>query len=231
MDNSIILTGNKGLVGSFLQQELTNLGYDVIGFDIEKDLTDIQVVIDLMGTYNQSKNLINAFAFNDHIDKTKRLSKKIKKNKNEYSLDIFKKYMEINVTTLFSVCDQFIKSRISGNIINFSSIYGLLSPDRSLYPKEKPKEIGYSASKSAVISISSYLASHNAPNFRVNTLALGGILNNQNEKFIKNYSKKVPMGRMMEINELTPSILFLLDPQNTYMTGAVLRIDGGYSIL
>lgn len=230
MNNSIILTGNKGLIGSFLQNTLSKLGYEVIGFDIEKDLTDEEVVKKLMLENNQSKYLINAFALNDHI-KNNNARNILSNNEKSNSLEIFKKYMEINVTTLFSVCNQFIKSRISGSIINFSSIYGLLSPNPCLYPREKPKEIGYSVSKSAVISLSAYLASHNAPNFVVNTLALGGIFNNQNKDFISNYSKQVPMGRMMHINELTPSILFLLDPNNSYMTGSVITIDGGYSII
>tara|TARA_Y100000589_G_scaffold132335_2_gene126090 strand:- start:3361 stop:4050 length:690 start_codon:yes stop_codon:yes gene_type:complete len=229
MDNSIILTGNKGLIGSFLQKKLPKLGYEVIGVDIEKDLTDKEVVVKLMEECNQSKYLINTFAMNDHIKNNPNINNIDDKKYN--SLEIFKKYMDINVSTLYSVCDQFIKSRISGNIINFSSIYGLLSPDPSLYPNEKPKEIGYSVSKSAVISISAYFASHNAPNFIVNTLALGGIHNNQNQYFINNYSNKVPLGRMMKINEILPSILFLLDPNNSYMTGSVLTIDGGYSII
>ena len=228
MDNSIILTGNKGLIGSFLQKKLSELGYEVLGFDMEKDLTNEEVVVKLMRENNQSKYLINAFGLNDHIkNNNKSLSSITKSN----SLEIFKNYMEINVITLFSVCDQFIRTRISGNIINFSSIYGLLSPKPYLYPKEKPKEIGYSVSKSAVISLSSYLAAHNAPNFLVNTLALGGIYNDQDQDFVKNYAKEVPMGRMMHIDEITSSILFLLDPNNSYMTGSVLTIDGGYSII
>ena len=229
MDNSIILTGNKGLIGSFLQKKLSELGYEVLGFDMEKDLRDEEVVVKLMREHNQSKYLINAFALNDHIKSNNNTKSIINKKSN--SLEKFKKYMEINVTTLFSVCDQFINTRVSGNIINFSSIYGLLSPNPYLYPKEKPKEIGYSASKSAVISLSSYLASHNAPNFLVNTLALGGIYNDQDQDFVKNYSKQVPMGRMMQTDEIIPSILFLLDQNNSYMTGSVLTIDGGYSII
>ena len=58
MDKSIILTGNKGLIGSFLEKELNFKGYKVIGIDIESDLSDedtvksIKIVIDL----KQAKN-------------------------------------------------------------------------------------------------------------------------------------------------------------------------------
>lgn len=229
MKNSIIITGNKGLIGSFLQKSLIKLGYEVIGFDIENDLTDTNVVTSLMEKYNHSKYLINAFALNDHINKNNQ--DQTAGNNNDDSLGIFKKYMDINVTTLFSVCDNFIKSRKTGHIINFSSIYGLVSPNPKLYPIDNPKQVGYSTSKSAVISLSAYLAAHYAPEFLVNTLALGGIYNDQNNQFIEQYSKNVPLGRMMRIDELIPAILFLLAPNNTYMTGSVLTIDGGYSII
>ena len=82
-----------------------------------------------------------------------------------------------------------------------------------------------------VIALSNYFAANFAPNYRVNTLALGGITNQQDEVFIKNYSKKVPLQRMMLIKELLPSILFLLNKENTYITGSTLTIDGGYSII
>ena len=139
--------------------------------------------------------------------------------------------MDINLTSLYSVCREFILTRSHGSIINFSSIYGLVAPDPSIYDINSKKQIGYSASKSGVIALSNYFAVNYAPNFRVNTLALGGINNKQDEIFIKNYSKKVPLRRMMYIKELLPSILFLLNKENTYITGSTLTIDGGYSIL
>ena len=226
MYKSIILTGNKGLIGSFLEKELNFKGYKVIGIDIESDLSDEDTVKSIMKKNENAHILINSFAINDHINKNSNRSEASQKS----SVEIFKKYMDINVTSLFSVCEQFIKTRKYGKIINFSSIYGLVSPNPKLYPKNSPKQIGYSTSKSAVISLSSYLATHFSPDFIINTLALGGINNNQNEDFILNYSKEVPLGRMMNISEVMPAILFLLDPQNSYMTGSVLTIDGGYSL-
>ncbi len=225
MNKSIILTGNKGLIGKSLEYQLKKNNYRVIGFDIEKNLTKEENVKKIMESNIDSPYLINLFAINDHIEKN-----------NYYSplhspLKDFRNFLEINVTTLYSVCREFINTRDTGSIINFSSIYGLLSPDPNLYNPKSLKKIGYPVSKSAVISLSNYLAVHYAPKFRVNTLAIGGVLNKQPDTFIKKYSEKVPLRRMMDLEELWPAIMFLLDPKNTYMTGSTLTIDGGFTII
>lgn len=224
MNKSIILTGNKGLIGKSLEYQLKKSNYTVIGFDIEHNLTKEENVKKIMESNIDSPYLINLFAINNHIEK----------NNNYYSpldspLKDFRNFLEINVTSLYSVCREFINTRDTGSIINFSSIYGLLSPDPDLYNPKSLKKIGYPVSKSAVIALSNYLAVHYAPKFRVNTLAIGGVLNKQPDSFIKKYSEKVPLRRMMDLEELWPAIMFLLDPKNTYMTGSTLTIDGGFT--
>ena len=120
-----------------------------------------------------------------------------------------------------------------GSIINISSVYGMLSPDQRIYEyKEKPfnKPITYSVSKSGIFNLTKYLATYWAKkNVRVNTMTLGGVFNNQDETFLKNYSHKVPLGRMANENEYTGAILFLASDASSYMTGSNLVIDGGYS--
>ena len=117
------------------------------------------------------------------------------------------------------------------NFINSGYNHIHISPDPKIYETFLNKEIGYPVSKNAVIGLSNYLAVNYAPNFKVNTLALGGIINNQSKPFVDKYSKKVPMNRMMNIEEIFPSILFLLNDDNSYMTGSTLTIDGGFSII
>tara|TARA_A100001388_G_C28654143_1_gene443461 strand:+ start:109 stop:789 length:681 start_codon:yes stop_codon:yes gene_type:complete len=226
LKNTILLTGNKGLIGKSLEDYLIKKDFKVKGFDIESNLTLENNVKKIMQSNDESEYLINAFALNDHINKESRNYDPL-----NFPLTEFRDFLEINNTTLFSVCREFIKTRNKGSIINFSSIYGFITPDPKIYDKKSPKHIGYPTSKSAVISISNYLAIHYAPNFRVNTLAIGGILNNQPNSFKDKYASKVPLNRMMNLEELFPAISFLLDPKNTYMTGSTLLIDGGYSII
>jgi NAD(P)-dependent dehydrogenase (short-subunit alcohol dehydrogenase family) len=120
-----------------------------------------------------------------------------------------------------------------GSIINISSIYGMLSPDQRIYEyKDKPffKPVSYSVTKAGVINLTRYLATYWAKkNVRVNTLTLGGVFNNQDETFLKNYGEKVPLGRMANADEYNGAVLFLASRASSYMTGANIVIDGGWS--
>ena len=131
---------------------------------------------------NPTKYLVNCFALNDHIDKKKR-----KSSLYDFSLDQFSNYLETNVTALFSVCKEFAKNNKTSSIVNFSSTYGLVSPNPKLY-EESQKNIAYCVSKGAVINLTKYLAVHLAPNIKVNCVVPGGIEFNQNRKFVSNYS-------------------------------------------
>src|SRR3989338_2036289 len=106
--------------------------------------------------------------------------------------------MDVNLKGVF-LCCQVIGGHMAktggGTIINISSIYGMLSPDQRIYRHKKDfyKPVVYSVSKSGVLNLTRYLATYWAKkNVRVNTLTLGGVYNNQDRKFLKNYSEKVP---------------------------------------
>jgi NAD(P)-dependent dehydrogenase (short-subunit alcohol dehydrogenase family) len=144
--------------------------------------------------------------------------------------------MDVNLKGVFLCCQVIgghIAKRGGGSIINISSTYGILSPDQRIYKyKEKTffKPIAYSVTKSGIINLTRYLATYWAKkNVRVNTLTLGGVFNNQDEVFLTNYTNKVPLGRMANQNEYNGAILFLASDASSYMTGANLIIDGGYS--
>ena len=85
-------------------------------------------------------------------------------------------------------------------------------------------------SKSALVLMSKYLATYYAPNFRINTVILGGVHDDKfHPDFYTNYSKNVPMGRQMHIDETTSVFDFLLDEKSSYVTGTELTIDGGWT--
>ena len=106
----------------------------------------------------------------------------------------------------------------------------LFPPNPKLYEKSQ-KNIAYCVSKGAVINLTKYLAVHLAPNIKVNCIVPGGIEFNQDRKFVSNYSKLTPMKRMMRKTELNGLINYLCSENSTYVTGATLVCDGGYTVL
>ena len=219
-----IVTGSSGLLGTTLMKHLDSLGYNSIGVDLQTgiDLSDITVVEDFFRTHH-SKNLVNLFALNDKV-----ADEGFNSTFLNLDIEVFRKTIEVNLTSLFSVCREFIRNNEKGNIVNFSSIYGVRSPDSRIYSMgEKP--ISYGTSKAGVLQLSRHLATHSAPNFRVNTIVLGGIFENQDSEFVKKYSNNVPLGRMGAPSEILGAVDFLTSESSSYIPGASIIIDGGWA--
>jgi len=226
MIKTIIITGSRGLIGKELTKGLEK-NYNIIELDLifGHDLSNEDFVIKFFKE-NKADYLVNLFALNHRMDSN--LSEK--STLFNISLKSFKDYLDINLVALFSVCREFAKNNLYGGIINFSSTYGLGSPIPSLY-KGREKHIAYGVSKAGVIQLTKHLASHLAPNIRVNCIAPGGVLSNQSEEFKKEYSKKTPMKRMMKNgSELLGIVEYLCSEKSSYTTGAVFTIDGGWTI-
>ena len=222
--NEITITGSEGFVGLTLCKFFQKKKKKIKRLDLKlgHDLTDEKFVKKWFKE-NHTRYLINCFALNDHIDNTRS-----KTNLYNFSLDSFEDYMKINVVSLFSVCREFARNNKVGSIINFSSTYGIVSPNPSLYENSN-KHVGYGVSKESVINLTKYLAVHLAPKIRVNCIVPGGIENNQNKKFIKNYSDLTPMKRMMKKTELNGLVEYLCSENSSYVTGSTLICDGGYT--
>lgn len=158
----------------------------------------------------------------------------------DYQLETWKEVMSVNIDGMFLVAQavgkHMLVHKVKGSIIQTSSIYGHVAPNQSIY--EGSHYLGmkintpavYSASKAAVVGLSNYLATYWAEKgIRVNTLTPGGIESGQNETFIKNYSNRVPLGRMGQKEELVGTVLFLASEASSYTTGQNFIVDGGLS--
>ena len=90
------------------------------------------------------------------------------------------------------------------------------------------KPVTYSVTKSALIGLTRYLATYwAARGVRVNAICPGGVGNGQPEEFVARLTNLIPMGRMARVDEYQGAILFLCSDASSYMTGAVLSVDGG----
>lgn len=251
-----VVTGAAGQLGGEYVHTLLGAGASVAALDINLDnpksrLKEIKskkllsVEVDIINRKSVERGLEivlsqfgnpNILINNAAIDAPSNTDKQETGPFETYPESSWEAMMNVNLKGMF-LCCQVIGGHMAktggGSIINISSIYGILSPDQRIYGyKEKPffKPISYSVSKAGVLNLTRYLATYWAKhNVRVNTLTLGGVFNNQDKTFLKNYSAKVPLGRMANQDEYNGAILFLASDASSYMTGANLVLDGGYT--
>ncbi len=154
-----------------------------------------------------------------------------------YPLKQWQQGLDVNLTGVFLVtqaaCQLMVKQG-SGSIINLSSTYGIVGPDQRIY--EKPdqktvyKPVFYSVSKAGILGFTRYLAAYYAgTRIRVNALTPGGVDNNHEEQFARNYSSRTILGRMAAKDEMNGALLFLASDASAYMTGGNLVVDGGWT--
>jgi NAD(P)-dependent dehydrogenase (short-subunit alcohol dehydrogenase family) len=156
-----------------------------------------------------------------------------------FPLESWAKAIDVNLTGPFLTCQVFggaMAKAGRGSIVNVASIYGLVSPDQRIYEYRRSdgdtffKPVAYSASKSGLLNLTRYLATYWAPRgVRVNTLTLGGVYNKQDPRFLEGYCARVPLGRMADEREYEGPVLFLCSDASSYMTGANLVVDGGWT--
>lgn len=155
----------------------------------------------------------------------------------DYPLDIWEKAIDVNLTGTFIITKRVVKEMLKqkkGTIINIASTYGLVSPTPPIYSGLNiSSPIHYSVSKGGIIQFTRYLAAHLADKgIRVNTLSPGGVVEKNMDKiFVKRYETKTPLGRMADKMDYQGAILFLSSNASSYMTGANLVVDGGWTII
>lgn len=220
----IIVAGSEGLLGREISNYLEK-NHEVLKLDLllNHDLTD-EVFVKEWFKKNKANSLINCFALNDHVDNNDERSTLF-----DISLESFAKFLEVNLTALFSVCREFVRNNDSGTIINFSATTGIVSARPDLYDGGH-KHVGYSVSKAGVINLTKYLATHFAPDIRVNCIAPGGVKHEQSQEFIEKYAAHTPMKRMMRKDELNELVEYLCSTKSSYVTGAVIVVDGGWTV-
>jgi NAD(P)-dependent dehydrogenase (short-subunit alcohol dehydrogenase family) len=158
----------------------------------------------------------------------------------EFDEAIWQADLAVGLTGAF-LCAQVFGSQMaaarSGVILNISSDLGLIGPDQRIYRKEDlvPEEqavkpVTYSVVKAGLIGLTRYLATYWAEaGVRANAIAPGGIADGQDPAFVQRLSQLIPMGRMAEPDEYKAAVGFLVSDASSYMTGAVISVDGGRS--
>ncbi|MBI2789652.1 MAG: SDR family oxidoreductase [Elusimicrobia bacterium] len=149
------------------------------------------------------------------------------------STKAFDAALRVNLTSAFTMVQEAapaLSRSGKGSVILFSSIYGRVGPDMSLYAGTKmANPAGYGASKGGLAQLTRHLATVLGPRVRVNAISPGGIERGQPASFQKRYRSRTPLARMAVEEDLKGATAFLAGDLSAYVTGHDLLVDGGWS--
>jgi len=254
----VIITGSSGQLGSEYSKLFVSLGAKVIGIDINNsdinvnleknsknfnfinaDITDKKQLDKALSVIKSIYGIPSVLINNAAIDSPPGSSAEQNGPFENFSEESWDKVLDVNLKGTFLTCQVFgseMAKNGKGSIVNISSIYGMVSPDQSIYEYKRKngedfyKPIAYSASKSGVLNLTRYLSSYWAKkNVRVNSLSIAGVFNNQDTNFLDEYNARIPIGRMANSDEYNGALVFLASNASSYMTGSNLVIDGGWT--
>lgn len=234
---NIAIVDINGQGAKQLAEEIESV-YNVKALGIYCDLTSEQSVKDMVAKVQSEFGHINIL-HNNAAGKSSNLEEFFAPFE-EYDLAQWKEIMSTNIDSMFLVAKHvgkvMKKQGIGGSIIQTASIYGVMGPDNRIYEGSyyMDREINtpaiYSASKGSVVALTKYLATYWAKDgIRVNTITPGGTESGQNETFKKNYSNRVPLGRMAKAEEMVGALIYLASDASSYVTGYNILVDGGLS--
>lgn len=246
-NKTAVVTGGAGFIGKTVSIGLAEAGAKVYIADIDKntgiklekqnknlnwieiDITDLDSVKSCINTIIKKDKKIDIW-INCAYPRTSDWITKFE----DIKYESWKKNVEMHLNGHFLCCQQIakqMKKQKSGSIINFSSIYGVVGPDFSIYNGTNlTTPAAYSAIKGGIITFTKYLATYYAKyGIRANVICPGGLFDNQPKSFVKKYEERTPMGRMGKPEDIVGPVIFLASDASSYITGHVLMVDGGWT--
>jgi len=237
---TIAVVDLNGSASQAVADTLTKSGYEILA--VPTDITNpdsVNALVEkVLSTFGRLDVLVNSAALDPKFD-ADAMKKGITPGAFEdYPLDQWNAALGVNLTGMFLVTQACVRPMIEqgkkGSIINICSTYGLNGPDQRIYinggERVAFKPVYYTVTKAGVMGFTKYLAAYYAETeIRVNALTPGGVFNNHEDYFVKNYSAKTILGRMAKKDEMNGALLFLASDASSYMTGNNVVVDGGWT--
>lgn len=234
-DKVIVVTGGMGLIGKAICQEVEKNGGIPIPADIRSenyllDITSKKSINELIDKVHKKHGKIDGWV-NSAYPKNKNYGKKFF----DVEIEDFKQNVDSNLGGYFLCSQQIAKYFVKqgyGNIINISSIYGVIAPEFEIYKNtDMTMPVEYSVIKSGLIHLTKYLAKYlKGKNIRVNSISPGGILNNQPEPFLNAYKGKCLNKGLLESKDISGTLVYLLSDMSQYVNGQNIIVDDGFSL-
>jgi len=260
-DKVIAIIGATGVLGTQYVKYLSSLGASIVIGDVELGrCVELSKKINALGyeTYpleidnTDEASIINFFSeIKSRFGKLDVLINNAQVKPDgfyapfeNYSKETLNEVVDGNLIGVTLACREACKiflGQVAGVIINIASVYGITAADQRIYggveniyfPGEKfSSPVSYAISKAGIVQLTKYLASYyREKNIRVNCLTPGGVFDDHDDDFEKQYSYRTTVGRMADKNEYNGAILFLCSEASNYMSGANLIVDGGWTAI
>ena len=247
---NILLTGGSGKLGRSLLQEFLKNDFNVIATcsrqsskkkllkDFAHCKNNLKVICVDFNNYGAVEKLVKqvlASPFNPEILINNARSQKFLFQEadgfvdqenflGEYLIDVYVPY-ELSIRLAKSSRSKLKK------IINIGSQYGIVAANPYLYSDNAiGLPIQYSVAKAALHHLTKELAVRLAPSkISVNCVAFGGVSGRVDHEFKERYAKLCPSGKMLNDDEVSGPIKFLVSNESSSITGHVLVADGGWT--
>jgi len=202
-----------------VKAEIEKLGVKSLAYKV--DVGDLKSVRDMVNAVKKEFGAIDGLVNNAGLTRDKVFVMMSEEDWNEV--------IRTNLTGAFNFARAAVFMMMKakrGSILNITSISGVIG---------LPGQANYSASKAGLIGLTKSIAKEvGRLGVRVNALALGFIETDMTAALPEENRKQaldmIPLGRFGKVEDVTPTAAFLLSDASSYITGAVIHVDGGLAM-